>query len=438
MPGDELVMFLHTDLAGLSRGRGFPVLELEERLRTGVGWVPADQALTPFGPIADPNPWGPMGDLRLLPDPATQVRVDLWPDASPLHFFLCDAAHTDGSPWGACPRTFLKDALDRLERETGLRVVASFEQEFHLSGVAGTPPPAFSMESQRVAEPFGPMVMAGLREAGQEPEMFLPEYGPGQYEVTCRPAEGVLAADRASIVREVVREVGRRLGYRASFAPIVDPEGVGNGVHIHLSLVTVDGTPATFDAARPGRVSEAAGRFAAGILAHLPALCAVTAPSAVSYLRLTPHRWSAGFTVFGERNREAAVRISPTVELGGGDPARQLNLEYRAADAAACPHLALGVLVLAGLDGISRRLPDPPLVQRDPADLSGEEREALGARRLPSSLEDALVALEADDVVRAWFPKELWDCYVSLKRTELGLLAELPPAEACARYADVY
>jgi glutamine synthetase len=438
MPGDELVMFLHTDLAGLSRGRGFPVLELEERLGTGVGWVPADQALTPFGPIADPNPWGPMGDLRLLPDPATGVRVDLWPDASPLHFYLCDAVQTDGTPWEACPRTFLKAALARLEGEAGLRLVSSFEQEFHLSGVAGPPPPAFSMESQRLVEPFGPMVMAGLREAGQEPEMFLPEYGPGQYEVTCRPAEGVLGADRASIVREVVREVARRQGYRASFAPIVDPEGVGNGVHIHLSLVTTGGEPATFDAARPGRVSEAAGRFAAGILAHLPALCAVTAPSAVSYLRLTPHRWSAGFTVFGERNREAAVRISPTVELGGGDPARQLNLEFRAADAAACPHLALAVVLLAGLDGIVNEMPDPPLVQRDPADLSEDERARLGAHRLPSSLDGALAALEADEVARGWFPRELWDCYVSLKRTEMGLLAELPPAEACARYVDVY
>jgi glutamine synthetase len=96
------------------------------------------------------------------------------------------------------------------------------------------------------------------------------------------------------------------------------------------------------------------------------------------------------------------------------------------------------VLVLAGLEGILAGMPDPPLVQRDPADLSDEERERLGVRRLPPSLEEALAALEADDVVRAWFPQELWDCYLSLKRTELGLVAELPPAHACARYADVY
>ena len=67
--------------------------------------VLADQALTPFGPIAEPNPWGSIGDLRLLPDRDSEVRVDLWEDASPLHFFLCDATNTDGSPWDARPRT---------------------------------------------------------------------------------------------------------------------------------------------------------------------------------------------------------------------------------------------------------------------------------------------------------------------------------------------
>lgn len=436
MPGDELVMFLHTDLSGLSRGRGFPARDLDARLRSGVGWVPADQALTAFGPIADPNPWGPMGDLRLLPDPTTKVRVDLWPEVSPLHFYLCDATNTDGSPWDSCPRTFLKDALARLESEAELRVLSGFEQEVYLRGA--TQGPGFTMEAHRAVEPFGPLVMAGLAQAGQEPEMFLPEYGPGQYEMTCRPAEGVAGADRASIVREVVREVGRRLGYRATFAPIVDPAGVGNGVHIHLSLTDLEGRPATFDAERPGRVSEVAGRFAAGILRHLPALCAVTAPSVISYLRLTPHRWSAGFTAFAERNREAAVRIAPTVDLPGSDPAAQLNLEFRAADATACPHLALGVLVLAGLQGIREGYEVPPLVQQDPATLSEEEARRLGVRPLPGSLEEALTELERDEVVRGWFSRDLLDCYLSLKRTEIGLLDGLSPEEQCARYADVY
>lgn len=437
MPGDELVMFLYGDLAGLNRGRGFPVGDLEERLEVGVGWVPADQAITVFGPLAD-NPWGSSGDLRLLPDPDTGVRVDLWEDAAPLHFFLCDAVHTDGTPWDACPRIFLKRALADMEEEAGLRVVASFEQEFYLEGLERVPGPGFSMEAYRAVEPLGPMVVAALREAGQEPEMFLPEYGSAQYELTCRPVEGVAAADRAAIIREVVREVVRRMGYRASFSPIVDPEGVGNGVHIHFSLLDREGNPATYDPERPGRVSEVAGSFAAGIIRHLPALVALTAPSVVSYLRLTPHRWSAAFTAFGEQNREAAVRISPVVELAGRDPAPQLNLEYRPADAAANPHLALGAVIRAGLEGIREALPQPPLVNRDPLELSEEERRAVGVERLPTSLEEALAALEADQVVRSWFSEEMWDCYLSLKRTELELMEGLEPAEACRRYLSVY
>ncbi len=75
--GEDLVGFLHADVSGLLRGRSVPTTDLEERLGTGVGWVPADQALTPFGPIAEPNPWGALGDLRLLPDRETEVRVDL-------------------------------------------------------------------------------------------------------------------------------------------------------------------------------------------------------------------------------------------------------------------------------------------------------------------------------------------------------------------------
>jgi len=434
--GEELVAFLHSDISGLNRGRSVPLSELESRLATGVGWVPADQALTPFGPIAEPNPWGSVGDLRLLPDRSTEVRVDLWEDVSPLHLLLCDATNTDGSPWDACPRTLLKDALARLERETGLRLISSFEQEFMLLGP--DPGPGFSFEAQRLVEPFGPLAFAALRQAGLEPETFLPEYGPGQFEIPCAPTWGLAAADRAATMREVVREVARRLGYRASFAAISDPEGVGNGVHIHMSFVDPEGRPATYDPDRKGGLSQAASRFAAGILEHLPALCAFTAPSVISYLRLSPHHWSAGFGTMSERDREATIRIPPLVEISNGDPARQFNLEFRAADAAACPHLALAALVLAGLGGILDELPEPALVEGDPSEMDEAERDRLGVRPLPNSLEEAIEALESDATVRSWFSRDLLDCYLSVKRTEISLLEATEPREACERYLRVY
>jgi glutamine synthetase len=317
-------------------------------------------------------------------------------------------------------------------------LVASFEQEFLLRSPDFRPGVGFSYEAQRLVEPFGPLAMAALRQAGLEPEVFLPEYGPGQFEIPCAPADGLAAADRAAAFREVLREVARRLGYRASFAPMADPGGVGNGVHVHMSLVDPDGTPVLYDAGRPGSLSQTGARFAAGILEHLPALCAITAPSVISYLRLGPHHWSAGFGYMAERDREATIRIPPLVSLAGGDPSRQLNLEFRAADAAACPHLALAVLVLAGLRGIREGLPEAHLMAGDPSELEEGELEPLGLRPLPASLEEALGALEADRVVRSWFSKDLLDCYLGVKRTEISLLEGASPEEACERYLSAY
>jgi glutamine synthetase len=219
---------------------------------------------------------------------------------------------------------------------------------------------------------------------------------------------------------------------------MAEPEGVGNGVHIHMSLVDAEGRPAFYDPGRPGRMSLVAARFAAGIIEHLPALCAFTAPSVISYLRLGPHHWSAGFGTISERDREATIRIPPLVEIANSDPARQFNLEFRAADAAACPHLALAVLVLAGLRGIEEDLPESHLMEGDPSELDEGERNRLGIRPLPDSLGASLDALEADTVVRSWFSKDLLDCYLSVKRTEISLLEGVDPEEACERYLRVY
>ena len=436
MPGEDIVMFCWPDLAGLARGRSFPACDLEERLVTGIGWLPVCQVLTPFHELAEPNPWGAIDDIQLIGDPAAAVRLDLWEDVPPLHFYLSDALTLDGEPWEGCLRRFLCDALDELKTEAGLEIKAAFEQEFHLSdGVLG---PDFSLESLRLEAKFGSFAVAALRAAGCEPETFEPEYGEAQYEITVRPTIGMAAADRAMIVREVVREVARREGRRASFTPITAPDAVGNGIHVHFSLVDGAGAPAGYDETREGHVSEVAGHFVAGVLRQLPALCAMLAPTLVSYLRLVPGHWSAGYNAFGLRNREAAVRIAPNWRGAGANPARQFNMELRTADGGASPHLVHGLIVRAGLQGIREKLPTPPVLETMPADLSEAERAALGIRRLPGSLEAALELLEADDLVRSWFAPNLFDAYVSLKRTEMRILEGLSPSELCERYRNVY
>jgi glutamine synthetase len=472
--GAELVALVCCDLGAIVRGRSVLASELGEHLRAGIGWVPANHALTPLGPVAEPNPFGSTGDLRLLPDAGTRVRVGPDADAgtrvgvgadaghSALELMLCDIVETDGRRWECCPRGFLRDTLDELERELDAHLVASFEHEFQLlrpgdldrvPSIADQPPPAlpFTLEALRRAEPFPVQVMGALVEAGVEPERIFSEYAAHQFEIPVAPAEGLASADRAVVLREVVREIARRQGMRASFAPLLDPEQAGNGVHIHLSLLDGGGASLLYDAERPACLSELGERFAAGILRHARALSALTAASPVSGVRLQPHRWSAGAVCLAQRNREALLRIPPVLELTdadaatqlhleyrGADATTQLHLEYRGADATANPYLALGAILRAGLEGVRAQLPAPTLLDRDPAQLDTAEAERFGVGALPVTLEEALRALADDDTARAWMTPLLYDAYVSVKRAELDAATDVNLEELCQRYAAIY
>jgi glutamine synthetase len=434
---DELVMFCYADIAGQVRGKGFPSKDLEDRFVKGIGWTPTNILITAFGPIAN-SPFGSRGDVILMPDRATKVRVDFGDGSPPEHFYLSDVLNTDCTPWDCCPRTFLKRALEALETETGVRVMAALEHEFVFTGAEANVSSSYSLSSVRRHGEFGGAFLHALRTAGVDIDSYLPEYGTRQYEVTYRPSSALRAADHALIVREMARATAHRLGHQASFAPMFAPDGIGNGVHIHMSLWDRDDRPVTYDANAPHYLSAVAGHFLAGILLHMPALCAVTAPSLVSYLRLTPHRWSASYNNLGYRDREAGVRIAPVFETSGANVAEQYNFEYRAADAAANPYLALGVLVYAGLEGIRQRLPAPEATESNPADFAAEELQQRGIARLPQSLLEAIEALEADPIARGWFPPTLLDIYLRYKRWEIEFLGKLSPDEQCCRYREVY
>jgi glutamine synthetase len=438
----ELVTLVCCDLGAIVRGRSLPTAQLAGSFSAGVGWVPANHALTPLGPVAEPNPFGSTGDLRLLADPDTHVRVDGESGHSALELVLCDIVETDGRPWECCPREFLREGLRELEDELGARVLASFEHEFQLLDTSGderlSAALPFSLEAQRLAEPFAARAMTALAQAGLEPERIFPEYAPRQFEIPLAPADGITSADRCVLFREVVREMARRQGLRATFSALVDPVEAGNGVHIHLNLLDGDGRSLLYDAQLPAGLSELGGRFAAGILRHARALSALTAPSPISGARLQPHRWSAGAVCLADRNREALLRIPPLVSLVGDDPAAQLHFEYRGADASANPYLALGALVRAGLEGVRAELPTPPILDRDPAQLDTEEAERFGVGGLPTSLDDALQALLDDPIARAWMGPLLHDGYMSVKRAELDAARGLDLEELCARYAAIY
>src|SRR5262249_13619559 len=152
-------------------------------------------------------------------------------------------------------------ALADLERETGLTIAAAFEHEFLLSGNNLPWIAPFSVEQMRVVAPFTADLTRALLAANVGLETVEPEYGVLQYEISCKPAVGVAAADRAVIAREVIRETARRKGFRASFTPKPTPAHVGNGAHVHFSLADGKGVNRTFDAKEPATLSRAAQHF---------------------------------------------------------------------------------------------------------------------------------------------------------------------------------
>ncbi|MEO0999741.1 MAG: glutamine synthetase family protein [Pseudomonadota bacterium] len=436
MAPEEMIFAATSDVAGKLRGKAFPAADLSRRTRRGVGWAPTNVQITCFDAIAE-SPYGAVGEQMLVPDPAAEAVMP-GPDGAPVRIMLGDIRELDGAPWECCTRGILAAALARLEAASGLTLTAAFEHEFHFRDRARPAGDAYTAAGYRVAHAFGADLMGALRAAGMTPDSFMKEYGPGQYEVTVGAKPAARAADEAALLREITAAVAENHGERVSFTPLRHPDGVGNGVHIHMSLWTPDGAPATHDPGTESGLSPVAGAFAAGICRHMPAIVALTAPSVLSYTRLTPHRWSAAYNNLGREDREAGLRICPVTAADPVDIARQFNIEYRAGDAAASPHLALAALVHAGAQGIEEGLATPGVTAEDVSILPEAEIAARGLERLPETLEAALARFAGDAAVPGWFAGRFAEVYRLHKEGEIAALDGCDLLETCRRYEDVY
>jgi glutamine synthetase len=436
----RLVRFLYCDPSGVIRGKAVHLDRLASRMFSGVGVTRGQNAVNMLEAFVPIEGMEPVGEFRIVPDPDTYA---LLPWLSRTASLLCDQLDHDFEDWGSCTRSFLKRAI-AAARAQGIEVKAAFENEFYLAHVVDgrvepwqDGPVYSSAGMDRVAHVMDDIVDALLAQ-GLEVEQAINEYGPGQQEVVVRYDTALRAADDQLRLRDTIRGVSEvRHGLICSFAAKPFPQGVGSGAHIHFSLWSLDGAQnLMYDAAAGERLLSPLGRqFVAGVLAHLPALVALTCPSFNSYERLQPSAWAGATVSWGPDNRECAVRVATPFR---GRVMESTNVELKACDPTCNPYLALGGLILAGLDGIARGLEPPAPARIDPARMSDEQRQSSGVRPLPASLRDALVALQADDVLFPALGDLLGRCIVGVRSAEIEAFEQMSPEEVRMAHLRVF
>ena len=425
--GVQLVFFLYCDNGGIIRGKSTHISSLASRLHTGIGLTVAMQAMSDMDMLQAVEGMGPVGEIRLVPDPQTFTILPYAPKRAVMLAAMVTLEH---QPWDACPRSFLQRMV-RQAAEIGLSIKAAFEPEWTLATrdkdgafVPCDKSLCFSSVGMTTSLQVIDDIVAALGAQGLQVEQYYPELGHGQQELSIQFAHALRAADSQILYRETVRNIAWRHGLYASFAPKPFADQAGNGCHIHFSAWDVTGMHNLFFAAQDRfHLGPTAYHFMAGVLEHLPALVALTCPSVNSYRRLKPNAWSSAFVCYGPDNREAAIRIP---SLFWGNEMASTNLELKPSDASANPYIALGGLIAAGLDGIERRLQPPEdwMLQVDPAALSPQQRSSKGIRRLPSNLGEAIKALESDAVLLAALGPLLAHSYLAVRRGDLTFFAD--------------
>lgn len=227
----------------------------------------------------------------------------------------------------------------------------------------------------------------------------------GQAEIDLRFLPLVQMADALQWYKYIVKNVAKRHGKTATFMPKPVFGDNGSGMHTHQSIWK-GGTP-LFAGDGYGGMSEFAMHYIAGILAHAPAICAFAAPTANSYRRLVPGFEAPVNLAYSSRNRSAAVRI-PMYSMSP----KAKRIEVRFPDATSNGYLAFSAMLMAGLDGVERKLSPGDPLDKDIYALTPEE--LANVPSVPGSLPEALRALEQDhdfllkgdvfteDVVETW------------------------------------
>jgi glutamine synthetase len=430
----RFVRVLWCDNGNVIRAKAIHLGALPHHWQQGVGMGQAQQAVPAmYDAPAEGSNLGPVGEVRLIPDWST---VKVLPYA-PGHARVLGDMMLNGEPWALCPRAFLRRMLAQAQ-QAGFALKAAFENEFYLvqPSPQGPIPTDDTVFAATVAMDRQQTVIDAITDSliaqGIAVEQYYPESGPGQHEISVHYTDALAAADQQIAFRETVRGVACRHDLIASFLPKPFADKAGSGCHLHFSLWQGNRNCIPNPDHATG-LSTVARQFMAGLLDHLPALMALTTPTPNSYRRLHPHCWAGAFRCWGPDNREAALRVP-------SDPAHAspTHIELKTLDATANPYLALGAILAAGLDGITRKLELPEGITVDPSLLSAGAQAQSRVERLPTSLAEALSHLRQDSVLLNALGPKLAIAFLAVRHAESITLSKLELSEEVALLLERY
>jgi len=270
---------------------------------------------------------------------------------------------------------------------------------------------------------FRSRVVMRLMDAGIDCEVHHHEVATaGQGEIGMRFQTLTKMADSVMMYKYIMKNVAKEEGKTVTFMPKPLYGDNGTGMHVHQSLGK-DGKNIFFDPKGYSLLSETAMYYIGGLLEHSPALLALTSPSTNSYRRLVPGYEAPVNLVYSQRNRSAAIRI-PVYSTS----AKSKRIEYRPPDATCNPYLAFSAMLMAGLDGVKRKIHPGEPHDMDLFELSKEEAAAI--KQVPGSLEQSLTNLEADHdflLQGGVFSKNLIETWIQYKRIKENDAIRLRP-----------
>ncbi|KAI4520888.1 hypothetical protein K525DRAFT_239764 [Schizophyllum commune Loenen D] len=441
--GISYVRVQWVDFTNIVRMRVVPLayfLKVLESKRPGFGVAKATFGLVHLN-MAPGTPAA--GEYLLVPDLST---IRLCPYA-PGHVSVLSWIEEKAPPPGSdsveldlCPRTILKRVLESA-KESEAKFLIGVEHEFVLlKSVDPVEPINYGDWTTTGGLPSGSVEATVLQEiadsvqaSGIELQLYHVEAAPGQFEVVTGPLPPLEAADAVVHTREIITQTAAKHGLRATFAPRPFMTSAGSAAHIHISVHSPKDSQKVI-----GQLSPYESSFLAGMLAHLPAIPALTLPTPASYKRMFDGAWSGGtYVSWGTENRECPIR------LANADSLTSRRFELRCSDATANPHLALAGIVAAGLSGLKDMQPltlknvESPLT---PATMDEGQRKVYGiTQRLPLDIAQARQKLQNDELFIKLFGTEFLEKYLSVNNM-LGdiLTQDEDEAKALTRLVRFY